>query len=130
MQHITIVGFRKALGTSITIPMEMLNAADLIQRITGVGAPRLQMQLVGVEAGNISLNAGLELVCNNTLNDIVKTDLIILPALWGNPSGICKQHPALLEWLRTHHENETRIRAVGTGSFFLAQFCFLLGCIN
>jgi len=121
MQHVTIVGFRKALGTSITIPMEMLNAADLIQRIAGQGAARLQMQLAGVEPGNIALNAGLELVCKQTLNDITKTDLIIVPALWGNPSGICKQYPALLEWLRFHLEKDTRICAVGTGSFFLAE---------
>ena len=45
MQHVTIVGFKKALGTSLTIPMEMLNAADLIQRIGGSHKPKLQMQL-------------------------------------------------------------------------------------
>ncbi|HWK53029.1 MAG TPA: helix-turn-helix domain-containing protein [Hyphomicrobiales bacterium] len=121
MQHVTIVGFRKVLGTSITIPMEMLNAADLIMRIAGSGHPRLQMQLVSVEGGNIELNAGLELVCRHGLDDVTRTDLIIVPALWGNPLGVCRHSPQLLDWLRYHAMRNTSICAVGTGSFFLAE---------
>lgn len=121
MQHVTIVGYRKALGTSITIPMEMLNAADLIMRIAASGRPRLQMQLVSTDGSNIELNAGLELVCKHTLDEIERTDLIIVPALWGNPLGICRHSPQLLDWLRHHAAQDTQICAVGTGSFFLAE---------
>jgi hypothetical protein len=42
MQHVTIIGFKKVLGTSVTIPMEMLNAADLMQRIKGKNKRPLQ----------------------------------------------------------------------------------------
>jgi transcriptional regulator GlxA family with amidase domain len=121
MQHVTIVGFRKALGTSITIPMEMLNAADLIRRIGGTGYRKLQMQLVSPDGGNIPLNAGLELVCTTALEAITKTDLIIVPALWGNPMGVIKQYPALLDWLHQHNQQEALICAVGTGSYFPAE---------
>lgn len=119
MQHVTVIGFRKVLGTSLTIPMEMLNAADLIQRIDGNHHPKLQLQLVHPAGGNIPLTAGLELACHHTLADVTKTDLVILPALWGNPKGVARQHPALLEWLKEHAE--TPICAVGTGSYFLAE---------
>jgi len=121
VQHVTIVGFRKALGTSITIPMEMLNAADLIMRIGGRGQPRLKMQLVSPDGSNIALNAGLELVCNTPLQAVTQTDLVIVPALWGNPKAVVGQHPALLEWLLQQHQREALICAVGTGSFFLAE---------
>ncbi|MDR2212737.1 MAG: helix-turn-helix domain-containing protein [Pseudomonadales bacterium] len=127
MQHITIVGYKKALGTSITIPMEMLNAADLIMRIAAAGQPRLHMQLVSPEGANIELNAGLELVCRHKLDAIDRTDLIIIPALWGNPLGVCRHSPALLDWLRHHGARDTRICAVGTGSFFLAEAGLLRG---
>ena len=56
MQHVTIVGFRKTLGTSITIPMEMLNAADLINRIKGAGYRKLHMQLVSPDEINPACN--------------------------------------------------------------------------
>ncbi len=121
MHHVTIVGFRKTLGTSITIPMEMLNAADLINRIKGPGYRKLHMQLVSPDGGNIVLNAGLELVCNTPLSVVANTDLVIVPALWGNPRGIIKQYPELLAWLQHHHQQGALICAVGTGSFFLAQ---------
>ena len=119
MQHVTIIGFRKVLGTSVTIPMEMLNAADLIKRIKGGHSQRLQLQLVHPAGGNIQLTAGLELVCHHTLEDVGQTDLIIVPALWGNPQGVARQYPQLLKWLQQHAD--TPICAVGTGSFFLAE---------
>lgn len=121
MQHVTIVGIRKMLGTSITIPMEMLNAADLINRIHGKGYRKLQMQLVSPDGDNIALNAGLELVCTTPLSAVTKTDLVIVPALWGNPRGVIKQYPELLSWLQLHNQQEALICAVGTGSFFLAE---------
>ena len=89
MRHVTVVGYHKVLGTSITIPMEMLNAADLIQRIEGKDAGKLHMQLVSVDGANIRLTAGLELVCNTPLESIERTDLIIVPACGETRSASC-----------------------------------------
>lgn len=125
MLNVTIVGYRKVLGTSITIPIEMLNAADLINRIEtrddGKSKDKLSMQLVSLDGKNIALNAGLELVCNKRLSDVHQTDMIILPALWGNPLGVVRQYPELTQWLRTFQGSEVIICAAGTGSYFLAE---------
>ncbi len=121
MLKVSIIGYRKVLGTSITIPIEMLNAADLINRIEGGNQDRLALQLVSMDGGNIQLNAGLELVSRLGLEDIEDTDMVILPALWGNPLGVARQYPALNEWLRTQQEKDTSLCAAGTGSYFLAE---------
>ncbi len=121
MLNVTIFGYRKVLGTSITIPIEMLNAADLINRIEGHSKGKLAMQLVSMDGGNISLNAGLELVCKHSLSDLDETDMVILPALWGNPLGVVRQTRALTDWLRTLAGSDTIICAVGTGSYYLAE---------
>jgi transcriptional regulator GlxA family with amidase domain len=121
MLNVTIVGYRKVLGTSITIPIEMLNAADLINRIEGHSKGKLAMQLVSMDGRNISLNAGLELVCNHSLSDLDVTDMVILPALWGNPLGVVRQTRTLTDWLRTLAGSDTIICAVGTGSYYLAE---------
>ncbi len=121
MLNVTIVGYRKVLGTSITIPIEMLNAADLINRIEGHSKGKLAMQLVSMDGGNISLNAGLELVCKHSLSDLDKTDMVILPALWGNPLGVVRQTRALTDWFRKLAGSDTIICAVGTGSYYLAE---------
>ena len=121
MLNVTIIGYRKVLGTSITIPIEMLNAADLINRIEGKSKGTLTMDLVSLDGGNIALNAGLELVCKKKLTDITETDMIILPALWGNALGVVKQQQALIRWLQDFQGNDTILCAVGTGSYFLAE---------
>ena len=121
MLNVTIVGYRRVLGTSITIPIEMLNAADLINRIEGHNTGKLAMQLVSLDGGNIPLNAGLELVCNRRLADVEETDMVILPALWGNPLGVVRQNPALTDWLESRQSSSMIICAVGTGSYFPAE---------
>ncbi len=121
MKHVTVLGFRKVLGTSITIPMEMLSAADLIMRIDGRQTRRLQMVLASMDGADIPLFAGLELKCQARFEDVHDTDIIIIPALWGNPRGVVKHYPALTAWLQAQHQKQTLICAVGTGSFFLAE---------
>lgn len=121
MLNVTIVGYRRVLGTSITIPIEMLNAADLINRIEGKNKGSLSMQLVSMDGGNIPLNAGLELVCNQRLEDVGETDMVILPALWGNPLGVVRQLPDLTAWLAERQGSNMITCAVGTGSYFLAE---------
>jgi len=123
MLDVTIVGYRKVLGTSITIPIEMLNAADLISRIGGKnrGKDGLSMQLVSMNGQNIQLNAGLELVCKHSLEDIDETDMVILPAIWGNPLGVVRQTPELTQWLGKLQGSNVIICAAGTGSYFPAE---------
>ena len=121
MQHVTVLGFKKVLGTSITIPMEMLHAADLIMRIDRKGYKKLVMHIASPDGKNIHLTAGLELVCRRKLQSIESTDLVIIPALWGNPKGVVKQHPEIVQWLQLQNSKGTLICAVGTGSFFLAE---------
>ena len=77
MFKVSVIGNRKVLGTSITIPIEMLNAADLINRIEGGKQERLALQLLSMDGGNIQLNAGLELVSRLSLADIDDTDMVI-----------------------------------------------------
>jgi len=119
--YVTLIGYKKVLGTSITIPMEMLNAADLIARINHPKTSKLKLQIASLDETNIQLNAGLEILCKNKLKDIARSDIIILPAMWGSPRGVIKKYPEFLEWLCKISLNDPIICAVGTGSFFLAE---------
>ncbi len=101
--------------------MEMLNAADLIARINHPKTSKLKLEVVSLDSTNIQLNAGLEILCKNSLKDITRSDIIILPAMWGNPRGVVKKYPEFLEWLRKAALEDPLICAVGTGSYFLAE---------
>src|SRR5690606_2417847 len=79
IRHVTVLGFCKALGTSLTIPVEMLYAADTIARIRGLSSPRLEIRLCSPDGADIPLTAGLELRCDTPLEAVQDTDLIIIP---------------------------------------------------
>lgn len=127
MLHVTLIGYKKVLGTSITIPMEMLNAADLIARIQQPKKRKLLLQVASLDGGDIQLNAGLEIRCNTRVEDIAHSDIVILPAMWGNPLGVVKKYPEFLDWLRETALGEPLICAVSTGSYFLAEAGLLDG---
>lgn len=101
--------------------MEMLNAADLIARINHPKTSKLKLQIVSLDGTNIQLNAGLEILCKTKLKDVFRSDIIILPAMWGNPRGVIKKYPEFLEWLHKKSLEAPLICAVGTGSYFLAE---------
>lgn len=121
LDHVTVLGFRKVLGTSITIPMEMLNAADLISRISRHGKERLVMDVASIPGGALEMTSGLVVADTRPLHSITATDLVIVPALWGNPRGVVMQHPEILSFLRQQHACGAIICGVGTGSFFMAE---------
>lgn len=128
LHHVTVVGYDKVLGTSISIPMEMLNAADLIARIRGLNSRSLKMQIVSPDGRDINIAGGLSLVCDTALHDIAETDMVILPGLWGNPRGVVRRHAGMLvPWLQDQAGRGTLICAAGTGSYFLAEAGLLNG---
>ena len=79
MKHITVLAFPRALGTSITLPVEMLNAADAHQRIQNPSSPRLTIDIAAhcetelfiaqhVEIGNAPANVRTAQAAHQGLN--------------------------------------------------------------
>ena len=128
MKHVTIIAIPGALGSCITIPLEMLSAANDIAR-----ARKQSNKLVTIElaSGNgeskISLSGGLNIVCENKLADIDRSDLIFVPGIWGNPRSSVRQLPTMHQWLKTQYQAGSTICSIVTGSFFLAEAGLLDG---
>ncbi len=121
MQHITLVALPSSLATSISLPLEILNGANEQAQIANRRQPRLQVDVVGDGAGPVKTAGGLSLVTTATPEALQRTDLLILPSLWRNPLTILKKHHRLLPWLQQLAARQTRICAVGTSSYFLAE---------
>jgi len=121
MKHITVLAFPRALGTSITLPVEMLNAADANQRIQHPGSPRLTIDIASIDAEPITITGGIEIRPNKKLDNIKQTDLIIIPGMWGNPKPILRRYPFITEWVTKQHQQDALICATGTGVCFLAE---------
>ncbi len=127
MLHITLLALPNALASSLSLPMEMLTAADSLARTSRNPPPAMRHTLVGPAAGAITTANGLTLQLDGPWDSIVETDLLIVPALWRNPLANLRAYPELLPWLRQLAAGGTLLCAVGTGSFFLAEAGLLDG---
>lgn len=128
MKHVAILTLEQALASSIAIPLEMISAADTIHRVRRVSRDHeLELAVVGTDAGALRMTGGFTIVPNATLADVASSDLIFVPALWGNPRAAVTRHPELVHWIREQHQQGATLCSIGTGSYFLAEAGLLDG---
>ena len=126
MPHITLLALENGLASSLSLPMEMLTAADNLVRTrshknkTALITP-LRHDVVGIDGNEQITASGLTLKLSGDARSIENTDLVIVPALWRNPLTTLRKHGELLSWLQQLAARDTRLCAVGTGSFLLAE---------
>jgi transcriptional regulator GlxA family with amidase domain len=121
MQKVTFLIFPNIMASSISLPLEMLNAADDIWRSQSRNNHSLQIHLAAQTLEPVTTSGGLKIIPDTLLKDISQTDLLIIPGLWRNPINTLKNNIAVCEWIKSIITPETRICAVGTGSSFLAE---------
>jgi len=120
-RHVTVIAAPNALGSTLTIPLEMLQAANDIAKAQRQPELTLQIELAGTQKGNIPLKGGLSVVCEKMLQDIKHTDLVFVPGMWGNPRTCLARHKELVHWLKEMHAAEATLCAIATGVFFVAE---------
>jgi len=128
MKHVTIIAVPKALGSTVTIPLEMLSAANDIAK-----SRRQLDKLVAIElaSGNDStelvLSGGMRISCQTTLDSISNSDLIFVPGVWGNPRSSLPKLKPMMNWLVQQYAAGNTLCSIVTGSFFLAEAGLLQG---
>ena len=121
MMHVSLIALERALGTSITIPLEMLHAAKTISMVKkGVNAD-LQLDIVGLNLEPVTMAGGMTITPTATIEQIKQTDLVIIPGLWGSPSKTLRKCKPLYEWLQFCHSRGSQLCIIVTGSYFLAE---------
>lgn len=121
MTHVTILAIEHGLASSITIPLEMIRAADVIKNIRRPDSPKNHITIASHDGKPSTMTGGIIIQAEQALAQIERTDLIFIPALWGNPNAIVKRHPEICQWLRTQYDAGATICSVGTGSYFPAH---------
>lgn len=121
MKTVTILALPQSLGSSITLPLEMLNAAFELARAHHRLQSSLQIDIASDQPGPVTTAGGLSIYATKAIDQIDSTDLLILPALWRNPLRTLKRYQHLIPWLQKLASQNTLLCAVGTSSCFLAQ---------
>lgn len=116
-----------ALATSVTLPMEILQAASQLASVGRRGEAQMRFLLAGPDRRLMRLASGLQLKPDLPWDRLPTLDLLLLPAIWRNPLPTLRHAESLLELLRERHRQGTKICSVGTGSYLLAEAGLLDG---
>ncbi|MEJ7647055.1 MAG: DJ-1/PfpI family protein [Chryseolinea sp.] len=127
MRHISII---VPLGQSSLVNIEgslqILSEINVLRAARGKD-PLFHIQLVGL-AKQVSQRNGLFTIVPNVLiQDVKKTDLIIIPSLQGNQPKAAEMNQAFIPWIRHHYQQGAEIASLCIGAFFLAATGLLNG---
>jgi transcriptional regulator GlxA family with amidase domain len=126
MKHVSIIIPKDAVLASINDPRTIFTAVndflELAER-----PPLFKIQLVALSK-ETDLHAGLFTVHADALIDEVKrTDLIIIPAISGNISRALEINKDYVPWIVKHYQKGAEVASLCIGSFLLASTGLLNG---
>ena len=127
MQTAAALLFPDVLATSVTLPMEILQAASQLASTRHRAQPQVRTMLAGPDRRALRLASGVRLLPDITVDALPALDLLILPAIWRNPMPTLRASAPLLPLLRDYADSGTRICSVGTSSYLLAEAGLLDG---
>lgn len=118
-----------ALASSVTLPMEILQAASQMASVAHRGRAQAQFLLAGPTRAPIRLASGIMLQPTVRYANLphLELDLLLLPAIWRTPLPTIRAAEPWLETLAGIAGRGTRIGSVGTASSLLAEAGLLDG---
>ncbi len=126
MKHISILVPKGAILGSLEGSRQIFTQVNTF--LESKGAPPLfNVQLVGLSK-ETPLSGGLFTANSDAvIDDIKKTDLIIIPALDGDLTQAIEQNREFIPWMTGHRKNGSEIASLCLGAFLLASTGLLNG---
>lgn len=119
MKHISILIPRGAILGSLEGPRLLFSEVnELLKRIGKM--PLFKVQLIGLAADTPVYNGMFSVHADELINNIYRTDLIIIPALDGNPCVTVENNKDFVPWIIKQHNNGAEVASLCVGAFLLA----------
>ena len=109
------------LGTSATLPVEMLRTAEASARPNNPSSRRVEAMTLSIDEQPVISPSGFDITPSKTIDEVHQCDIISLPALWRNPRPALQKYRRYIPWLQQQAQQGAVIIAVGTGVCFLAE---------
>ena len=119
MKHITILVSKSAILGNIDGPRQFFTEAN--QFLTSTGNKSLfDVHLAG-HSKTSQLNDGLYNISTEFFKDINKTDLIIIPAMYGDLQKAIEENKDFIPWIVSQYKQGAEIASLCLGAFLLAS---------
>jgi transcriptional regulator GlxA family with amidase domain len=126
MKHVSILVPESSVMQAIADPQYLFSAVNQFMTASGK-KPLFDVHLVGFRK-QIKLNDGLFSVHTDALLDeIKKTDLVVIPALFGDMQQAIKRNATLIPWIVNQHKKGAEVASLCVGAFLLASTGLLNG---
>ena len=130
MLDVTVVLLDDGYASTALMPIEIFHSAGALWRELKGEAPepRFRVATVSLDGGQVrSPYAGLMMTPQGGLNDIERTDVIVVPTSGLELDEKLIENSALLPWLRKHYEAGAYVAGVCMGAAYLAEAGLLDG---
>ena len=126
MKRVSILVPESSVLQAIADPQYLFSAVNQFMVMSGK-MPLFDVQLVGLHKA-VKLNDGLYSV-NTTqlLKDVKSTDLIVIPALFGDMKSAIAQNQKLIPWITNQYNKGAEVASLCVGAFLLASTGLLNG---
>lgn len=126
MKHISILAPKGAVLGSIEGPRQVFTEVNKFLKSMGK-PPLFKVQLVGLSK-ELPVAGGIYTVYTDVLaKDIIKTDLIIIPALDGDMVKILEHNQDFIPWIVKQYKAGAEVASLCVGAFLLASTGLITG---
>jgi len=127
MKHISILipkGHTSVVNIEGT--HQILNEVNSIMKSRGK-SPVFEVQLVGISKETTQRNGLFTIGPDVLIEDVKKTDLIIIPAIHGDPKTVMEKNARFVAWIIEQYRTGAEVASFCIASFFLASTGLLDG---
>lgn len=126
MKTVSILVPESSVSQAIADPQYCFSAVNQFLAVAGK-PPLFDVQLVGLRQ-RIKLNNGQFIIqTDKLLKDVTRTDLVVIPALFGDMQKAIAQNEKLIPWIIDQYSNGAEVASLCVGAFLLASTGLLNG---
>src|SRR5215216_2341115 len=126
MKHISILVPKGAILGSLEGTRQLFTQVN--QFFNAKGAPPLfKVELVGLSRETVLTGGLFTANANATINDVKKTDLIIIPAIDGDIKEAVERNKDFIPWIIKQYQGGSEVASLCLGAFLLASTGLLTG---
>jgi transcriptional regulator GlxA family with amidase domain len=121
---VSVVAFPDAVVSTLTGIYDVLSAFDLLagSDMAIAADPPFRVEIVGEEAGPVTLASGVPLTVQRAVRSIEATDLVIVPSvLVGSGGWTSGRYPELVAWASRMHAAGAVLCSACSGIFLLGE---------
>jgi transcriptional regulator GlxA family with amidase domain len=125
MKHVSIIVSKGAILGNIEGPRQVFTEVN--ELLASMGKPPLfKIQLVGLSKES-QLNDGLYTISTDLMSSVEKTDLVIIPAMYGDLSKAVEVNRDFIPWILKQYKLGAEVASLCLGAFLLASTGLLQG---